>query len=127
MLPLLPALILFLLNGPANIERLAERGALPAMLAAIQQRIDTDSGTQEQARKSDSLTLASLLSLSADPRVSHALVRILVLGVDANPLHDCEPPKLKVQTEPPPAADTIGRPHSGYLQSHRSRDGPAPL
>jgi hypothetical protein len=127
MLPLLPALILFLLNGPANIERLAEGGALPAMLAAIQQRIDAQPVSHEEARRGDSLALASLLSLSADPRVSHALVRILVLGVDACPPHDCKPPALASRPEPPAAEESIGRPHSGYLRSQRSRDGPCPL
>lgn len=127
MLPLLPALILLLLNGPANIERLAEGGALPAMLAAIQKRIDAPGSAQEARSRADDVALASLLTLSSDPRISHALVRILVLGIKPSEVHDCEPPKLAEQSEPPPRADSLGQVQDGYLRSQRSRDGPATL
>jgi hypothetical protein len=126
MLPLIPALILLLLNGPANIERLAEVGALPAALAAIQQRIDSPSRQTVASARADQLALASLLSMSADPQLSRALAQIFSIQVANEPVASVKPAELiEADTgEPPPVAQCIGKPHDGYLNSQRSRDGP---
>lgn len=126
MLPLLPALILLLLNGPANIERLAEGGALPAALAAIQQRIDTPQTRGSLQARADHLAMASLLSLSGDPQISRALARLLAFNVVSD-----EPKPVPAgvtaepeDTEPPPIERSLGKPQDGFLRCQRSRDGP---
>ena len=126
MLPLLPALILLLLNGPAHVERMAEGGALPAALAAIQQRAERP-GSFKQAR-ADELMLASLLSLSGDPQVSHALARILSIQYTNEPAASAQPEGLlraEPAGEPPPTDSPSGKTRDGFLNSQRSRDGPA--
>lgn len=126
MLPLLPALILLLLNGPANIERLAEGGALPAALAAIQQRVSAPQSQMSQAR-ADQYAFASLLSLSGDPQLSRALAQIFSINVACEAAPSAQPEKLLADEssgEPPPITRSIGKPHQGFLDSQRSRDGP---
>ena len=128
MLPLLPALILLLLNGPANIERLAERGALPAALAAIQQRaIAPESQKALNQAKADPYALASLLSLTGDPQLSRALAQLFSIHVACEPVACAQPAALRELDsggEPPPIALCIGEPCDGFLRSQRSRDGP---
>ena len=126
MLPLLPALILLLLNGPANLERMAERGALPAALAAIHQKAAPQNQTLNSA-KAEQYALASLLSLTGDPQLSRALAQIFSLQVACEVLPSAQPPAIKEADssgEPPPIAHSIGKPQRGFLHSQRSRDGP---
>ncbi len=135
MLQLLPALILLLLNGPANIERMAEGGALPAALAAIQHRIDSGESASLSQDRADRFALASLLSLSGDSQISHALVRLLIsdLGSRISDLResDVAPDGRFFQLEPldsdqrSPIRDPIsGIAQEGFAESQRSRDGP---
>ena len=134
MLPLLPALILLLLNGPANIERMADGGALPAALAAIQHRIDSGEAVNLSQARADQLALASLLSLSGDPHSSHALARLLIsdLGSRTSDLHqsDVAPESRLVELEPSgsdqrsPIRDPRSEIQEGHAESQRSRDGP---
>ncbi|MEA2552532.1 MAG: hypothetical protein QOJ65_708 [Fimbriimonadaceae bacterium] len=125
MLQFLPALILLLLNGPANTERLAERGALPAALAGIQKRIDTPGQPSLNQRRAERMALASLLSLSSDPQVSHALARIFSLQMECEqPAPAQLPGQLEERTDPPPREECLGQPQDGFLGSQRSRDGP---
>jgi hypothetical protein len=135
MLPLLPALILLLLNGPANIERMAEGGALPAALAAIQQRIDAGDRVSTSRARADQFALASLLSLSGDPQISHALARLLIsdLGSRIADIHDSDPALASRLAELDAARSEsrskIQDPESeivqdGFAESQRSRDGP---
>jgi hypothetical protein len=128
MLNLLPALLLLLLNGPANIERMAEGGALPAALASIQQRIDSPDRQVSAAARADQMALASLLSMSGDPRMSQALARIFCLNIVCEPVPSAKPEKLLDEesgSEPPPVVRVDGQPRDGFLDSQRSRDGPA--
>jgi len=127
MLPLLPALILLLLNGPANIERMAAHGSLPAALAAIQQRADAPRNGQLSGATAEQYALASLLSLTGDPQVSRALAQIFSLQVACEVLPSAQPQaaaEADSSGEPPPIARSIGKPHRGFLHSQRSRDGP---
>lgn len=128
MLPLLPALILLLLSGPANIERLAEGGALPAALAAVQQRVAASPNSDKELAqaRADQFALASLLSLSGDPQLSRALAHIFAIHVACEPIPSARPTSLSEESksEPPPPARSIGKPQSGFLRSQRSRDGP---
>ena len=127
MLPLLPALILLLLNGPANIERLAEGGALPAAIAAVQQKVAAAPNSNFAQARADQLALASLLSLSGDPQLSKALAHIFAMHVDCDVQPSVQPDGLVQEekgNEPPPIARSIGDTREGFLNSQRSRDGP---
>lgn len=124
MLPFLPALILLLLHGPANIERLAEGGALPAALAAIQQRIDAPEHRALANKRADHLALASLLALSGDKEISSALARILSLNIVCEPQAPAALQAEPEQGSDPPQERCLGRPQDGFLGSQRSRDGP---
>lgn len=118
MFPLLPALILLFLNGPAHMERLAEGGALPAALMAVQQRLEAPD------KQAGQLALASLLAFSGDKEASKVLVKILALQA----LEEGQPLQVQMSTEPkvdPPQEQCLGQTQEGFLQSQRSRDGPA--
>lgn len=128
MLPFLPALILLLLHGPANIERLAEGGALPAALAAIQQRIDAPEHRALASKRADQLALASLLALSGDKEISNALARILAVNIVCETPAQAKPAILEseqTQDSDPPKERCLGRPQDGFIGSQRSRDGPS--
>jgi len=126
MFPLLPALLLLLLNGPANFERMAEHGALPAALAAIQQRIEAPGVQSARVTKADHQALASLLTLGGDPQLTQALVRLLAVNVACEPVASPQPKSLEQHEESPgePPPIQVGKPQSGFLESQRSRDGP---
>jgi len=125
MLPLLPALILLLLNGPANLERMAEHGALPKALQAIHQR-SLDNDQKLDSAKADQFALASLLSLTGDPQLSSALAQIFSIQVaaEAQPVSSTFSQAESDDSDPPPVDRTIGTPQRGFLSSQRSRDGP---
>ena len=118
MFPLLPALILLFLNGPAHMERLAEGGALPAALAAVQQRLEAPD------KRADQLALASLLAFSGDKEASRLLVKILALQtVEERPAVQ---PVVETEAKvDPPQERCLGQTREGFLRSQRSRDGPA--
>lgn len=135
MLPLLPALILLLFNGPAHVERMADGGALPAALAAIQQRIDSGETVSLSQARADHLALASLLSFGGDPQISHALARLLIsdLGSRISDLRGSDPAPLSHLSEldslssDPRCAIRDPRselPRAGFAECQRSRDGP---
>lgn len=118
MFPLLPALILLLLNAPAGMDRLEADGRLPAVLAALQHQIDAKAG-----RSSDELALASLLALGSDPDVAEVLVRYLAAkATEAEPLA-CEPTS-RTSDASPEAPWSVGKPRQGIATAERSRDGP---
>ena len=111
MLPILPVLLLLLLSGPANIERLALEGRLPAAIEAVQ-RMDTPPAERE--------AYASLLAASKDPEFTRAIFTLLKwVEPEAKPLrHAIEPGFVPIEIgESPP-------PQDGFKTSQRSRDGP---
>lgn len=118
MFPLIPVLILLLLQGPSNIERLAQDGRLPQALVAAQPRIEAPASEVSQAEA----MLASLLQAGADPDLSHALAWLLSAQDDA--------PKAVVLDLS--EADELGMPSNGtppdlsdgFLVCRRTRDGP---
>ena len=118
MFPLLPALILLLLNGPASIERLAADGRLPAALASVQARAEQT----KSLSRADELALASLLTL--DGSTADALFRLLA----SDSLIGEEPARalidLEVEQTPPAVPPELGDPQDGQGTSRNSRDGP---
>ena len=127
MLPLLPALILLLLKGPAGLERLAWDGQLPHQLRASA----LDALHRQIARspeKTDGRVFASLLAARGDKDMSLALLRILSCAAPIEPeptlshvpVQDAIAPRIDVPSR-------LGTPQDGYFACRRSRDGPAAL
>lgn len=138
MLPLLPALILLLLHGPAKIERMADGGALPAALAAMQRRMGCDQQTALSQVKTNQYALASLLSMRGDPQLRQALIQILTISDRGSRIEDlnsseCNPAARLLRLEDEfvnrglciaDRASAIGTPSDGFANSIRSRAGP---
>jgi hypothetical protein len=111
MLPILPVLLLLLFSGPANIERLALEGRLPAAIEAVQ-RMDTPPSERE--------AYASLLAASKDPEFTRAIFALLTWAEPeekplSKPLQSGYVP-IEIGESPPP--------QDGFNTSQRSRDGP---
>ena len=68
MLPLLPALILLILQGPTNVERMALDGRLPAVLNAIHRQMEATPGERTALSRADGVALVSAVYGSDDPR-----------------------------------------------------------
>ncbi len=79
MFPLLPALLLLILQGPSSIERMALDGRLPAALEAVTRQLESQEQRTGALDKADAAVLASLLAFNGDPELSHALIRLLSL------------------------------------------------
>src|SRR4051794_16630366 len=83
MLPLLPALILLILQGPTNVERMALDGRLPAALDAIHRQMESSGSERAALSRADGMAMASLLAISGDPHLSQALATLLAFGGDS--------------------------------------------
>ncbi len=114
MLPILPVILLLLLQGPANVERMALQGRLPAVIEAIQ-RMDTPKDEQE--------ALVSLLAASQDRELAHALLSILkwteTAPVRPQVLLPEEPAFVPIEHQQPMLLT------GGFAKGNRSRDGPS--
>ncbi len=115
MLPILPALILLLLHGPSNIERLAREGRLPAALDAIHREMDR---APVAATATEQAIIASLLA-TTDPHLSHALFSLLRPESPGKPAKALEPREPQTPAEPPEPT-----PADGFSECRRTRDGP---
>jgi len=127
MLPLLPALLLLILQGPSSVERMALDGRLPAALEAIHRHMESRDHQSPAVSKADEAMLASLLALSSDPQVSHALIKLLSLGEPFQASSGKSKLVIEAQDESPPSAIVEGDaaiPVEGFAESQRSRDGP---
>lgn len=117
MLPLIPALLLLLLQGPSNVERLAQDGRLPEALNSIHQRL----GVSSQAAD---LAMSSLLSMSNDASLAQALATLLAADSPETPKLVCRRiSELPVAGCPLPDWASP-RLTEGYEKGLRSRDGP---
>ena len=119
MLPLLPALILLLLQGPSNFERLAVDGRLPAALEAIHRQM-ANTGS-EQLSDRDQEALASLLASGIDSHFSHTFLALFHKSEarQQNPIvasKACTGWRRETADSPPPP--------DGFTRSQRTRDGP---
>lgn len=122
MLPLLPALILLLLQGPSNVERLALEGRLPAALQAVHATLDRPALPAEEQRK----VLAQLLSVSSDAELTRVFASLLALVTDDPETKDAETPGEE-RSAPTLPTETRARVPDGFLACQRSRDGPSTL
>jgi len=117
MLPILPALILLLLQGPSNVERLAREGRLPAALDAVHR--DIDRGQACRSMQSQAV-IASLLA-THDAQLSSALYALLTPNDEPSEL-----PKKATPGEPKSVVlpGEGPAPQEGYSRGSRTRDGP---
>ena len=130
MLPLLPALLLLILQGPSSLEKMASDGRLPAALEAIHQQMESREPGSTSLSEADEAVLASLLALSSDPHVSHALLQLLSLDSCCVPVETGRPIGLDWNLDDPPLpieGRWIAALADGFAHSQRSRDGPEPL
>ena len=112
MLPILPVLLLLLFSGPANAERMAVEGRLPAAIEMIQ-RLENPPSDQ---------SFASLLAASKDPEFTRAIFTLLKWvapkePAKVKPVIDPEAFVATPPTDSPPISE-------GYRSCQRSRDGP---
>jgi protein involved in temperature-dependent protein secretion len=121
MLPLLPALILLLLQGPSNIERLAHEGRLQGALQAVHAQLQRPALAADDQRK----VLAELLAKSGDAGLARALTQLLTLVLDEPGDNVQVRSRATRETalhglSPTFAADLA----DGFLACRRTRDGP---
>lgn len=128
MLPIVPALLILLLQGPAGLERLAVGGQLPEALARLNSTAPAGGvGGAGKVESGPSRTLAALSALQQTNRDFAAALQLL-LNAAAAALQ----PEI-ADSEPTACAEPTGRcsqeilrkPSDGFLCVARSRDGPA--
>lgn len=126
MLPILPALLLLILQGPSSIEKMALEGRLPAALEAIGRQMESKNHRVGALDSSNEAVLATLWAFSGDPGLSKALYKLLTLDQEQD--SDTQSPSvLSVETDESPTAFPNGRhgPLPGqFSECQRSRDGP---
>lgn len=123
MFPLLPALLLLILQGPAKVERMACDGRLPGALEALHRQISAPSSG---IRAADESVLASLVGLSGDHALSCALMHLFALaGPEPAPVESGRVIEevAPILSAPPPS----GRLQDGFDDCRRTRDGPRPF
>lgn len=126
MLPILPALLLLILQGPSSIERMALDGRLPAALEAISRQMEAQNHRSNKVERSDEAVLATLLAFSGDPDLSNALYKLLSLDQPTDQvrsglidLGDSGPERTPIMSSgEAPALPVVS------IESQRSRDGP---
>jgi hypothetical protein len=124
MLPILPALLLLILQGPSSIERLAHEGRLPEALQAVSRQLEMQDNGSERSKDAEAAVLASLLAMGSDPDLSHALFQLLSLDqLDAPPTHSSN---ADLRVEPPDIPTyEISRIPDAFRTCGRTRDGPS--
>ena len=120
MLPLLPALILLLLQGPAASQRMAWNGQLPGALDALHRQMANSDG---KVKTSDESVLASLLAATSGEDVSRALAQLFALALP-EPGVQFERTFESACTNKGPRFEPPGPLQDGFLSCRRSRDGP---
>ncbi len=120
MLPLLPALILLLLQGPSNFERLAIGARLPEALEAIHRQM-SEPGSSSLAR-GDEQALADLIATKSGAELTQALISFLCGRPEI--VRDRQNLVEHVPTGSFPEPSTSSA-SDGFARSQRSRDGPA--
>jgi len=119
MLPLLPALILLLLQGPSSFERLVVDGRLPAALEAMHRQM-ANPGSEKLSDR-DQEVLATLLAASGDGPLNHSFFAYLLNREERNQA------QVIVADESRAPIDLCGDsppPQDGFERYARTRDGP---
>ncbi len=125
MLPILPALLLLILQGPSSIEKMALDGRLPAALEAVSRQMEARDHLTGGSSEADAAVLASLLAMSGDPDLSHALFQLLAIEPSIGKVTQTQKIEPDDQITPVPIDSQAGQSlPEGCLKSQRSRDGP---
>jgi len=119
MLPLLPALLLLLLQGPSNFERLSVDGRLPAALEAFHRELAQPN--KPQLSEQDENALASLLAAGIDVQLSQAFLALF----QRSEIQPSRPAAFQEEPASIDSKDTLGNLQEGFSQCRRTRDGPA--
>jgi hypothetical protein len=124
MFPLIPALILLLLHGPSNFERLAQSGRLPSALAAFRYEVSRDASHAE-VRKEDASrrVLATFIAASGDRALSEAFASMFVSSDCRLSFAKAAVRKTSVVSEKIDGG-SLGALRDGFFRCVRSRDGP---
>jgi hypothetical protein len=109
MLPILPAILLLFLQGPAHLERLALEGRLPAGFDAEH----LQAGREERA-------IAALLASGNANEFSSAILALLEFSEESTP----SKPATKISTFVAITPSQVAKVARGYGEGVRSRDGP---
>lgn len=125
MLPILPALLLLLVNAPSTLDRADCVRAIGA-LESLHRQFESGAPGPDGDRELTQRALASLLALRVPPaEFGLALATLLQFDV-------CEPTASLVDAVDPGLARSsrqvrppLARLQSGALEGRRSRDGPA--
>jgi hypothetical protein len=115
MLPFLPALLLLLLQGPSDFERLVAEGRLSSVL----EKFVAESPKERK-------TLQALLVSGGHPELSRALAVLLTGQSEPEAKPAFVPPVAEERVVVPPTSDARPLPE-GYADGRRTRDGPALL
>jgi len=119
MLPLLPALILLLLQGPSSFERLAVDGRLPAALEAINRQI-VQPGSEKLSEREEQ-ALASLIAAGTSAELTRVLMSFL--WQDGAKPQTSKPIDLE-SSRPIVCHLNCLSLQDGFERSQRTRDGP---
>lgn len=124
MIPLLPALILLLLNGPAGLD--PQRGGdLPEALKALQRRCQRPLDVADAHRFESDLVMASLIAAQGDEELGKVVQELLQLMGDTAPAEQIQFASESPEAGSlPPWPDLPRRTQSGHGTSQRTRDGP---
>lgn len=105
MFPILPVLILLLLQGPSNVERLARDGRLPAVLDAVHQELRLPAPERTIEEETALVSLMALLGPGETESPAPKPIREIPTRIE-----------IPVVVAPVPTA--------GYETCRRTRDGP---
>lgn len=119
MLPLIPALLLLILNGPANAEQPAQRAQWTSVFRVFQ--LGGRAPGSELANGEESLK--GLLSLSDDPRFTRALYHLLWDSMNAKEQVDAASQARAPFVPILGLSDRYSE--DAYQDCRRSRDGPS--
>lgn len=128
MLPIVPALLILLLQGPAGLERLAVGRHLPEALARL--NLSVPMGEPVSGAQIDIGSNRALAALSALQRTNREFAAALqqLLNAAAEALEpDVSESAEAVETASVagPPDENFGKPSDGFLFVGRTRDGPA--
>lgn len=115
MFPFLPALIILLLQGPSNSERLLAQGRVPSGSEAIYRAVTDGHGLCPRER----VVLAQLLATQDPTDLASALIALIdgKRSVKSNPV-------IEAKDRPAISDVTPGILSTGFVRAQRPRDGP---
>lgn len=121
MLPLLPAILLLLLQGSAGSQSAAWGEQLPGAITALHRQLSIGG---DKLRAADEAVFASLLAASTDEEISKALLQILTFIEDREVETKARHTRPIDESPPIDIPRCIGDSQAGFFDCRRTRDGP---